>query len=51
FILSEIIFNPSLIFSPHVAFLGIIFANNAFLASSLTSAARISKLNISLSYE
>ncbi|KAH7317383.1 hypothetical protein BKA65DRAFT_411005, partial [Rhexocercosporidium sp. MPI-PUGE-AT-0058] len=34
----EVIFDPSLVFSPHVAFLGLIFADNAFLAPSLTSA-------------
>ena len=40
FILPEIIFNPSLILSPHVALLGLIFANNAFLAPSLILAVR-----------
>jgi hypothetical protein len=38
FVLPEIIFDPSLILSPHVALLGLIFADNAFLAPSLTSA-------------
>jgi hypothetical protein len=51
FVLSKIIFNLSLILSLHVALLGLIFANNVFLASSLTLAARISKLDILPSYE
>jgi hypothetical protein len=51
FILPEIIFNPSLILSPHVALLGLIFTNNAFLAPSLISAARISELDIPPGYE
>jgi Protein of unknown function (DUF3435) len=40
-----------LILSPHVALLGLIFADNAFLAPSLTSAARISELDIPAGYE
>jgi hypothetical protein len=51
FPLPEIIFDPSLILSPHVALLGLVFADNAFLAPSLTSAARISELDIPLGYE
>jgi hypothetical protein len=51
FLLPEIIFNPSLVLSPHVALLGLIFANNAFLAPSLTSAERISELDIPAGYE
>jgi hypothetical protein len=51
FILPEIIFDPSLILSPHIALLGLIFADNAFLAPSLTSAKRISELDIPPSYE
>jgi hypothetical protein len=51
FVLPEIIFDPSLILSPHVALLGLIFADNAFLAPSLTSAARISELDIPPGYE
>ncbi|KAK0105954.1 hypothetical protein ONS95_004465 [Cadophora gregata] len=51
FVLPEIIFDPSLILSPHVALLGLIFADNAFLAPSLTSAEKISKLDIPLSYK
>ncbi|TAQ84190.1 hypothetical protein B7494_g7492 [Chlorociboria aeruginascens] len=46
FPLPEIIFDPSLALSPHVALLSLIFANNAFLAPSLTSAERISELDI-----
>ncbi|KAH0563164.1 hypothetical protein GP486_002272 [Trichoglossum hirsutum] len=51
FVLPEIIFDPSLVLSPHVALLGLIFADNAFLAPSLTSAARISELDIPPGYE
>ncbi|KAE8441375.1 hypothetical protein EG329_005002 [Mollisiaceae sp. DMI_Dod_QoI] len=51
FVLPEIIFDPSLILSPHVDLLGLIFADNAFLAPSLTSAARISELDIPLGYK
>ncbi|KAH9204098.1 hypothetical protein DL95DRAFT_471796 [Leptodontidium sp. 2 PMI_412] len=51
FVLPEIIFDPSLILSPHVALLDLIFADNAFLAPSLTSAERISELDISPGYE
>jgi len=51
FVLPEIIFDPSLILSPHVALLGLIFADNAFLAPSLTSAERISELDIPPGYE
>ncbi len=51
FILPEIIFNPSLILSLYIALLGLIFANNTFLAPSLTSAARISELDIPPSYK
>jgi hypothetical protein len=51
FILPEIIFNPSLILSPYVALLGLIFADNAFLAPSLILAERISELDIPPSYE
>jgi hypothetical protein len=51
FPLPEVIFDPSLILSPYVALLGLVFADNAFLAPSLTSAARISELDIPPSYE
>jgi hypothetical protein len=51
FPLPEIIFDPSLVLGPHVALLGLIFADNAFLAPSLTSAERISELYIPLGYE
>jgi hypothetical protein len=50
FLLPEIIFNLSLVLSPYVALLGLIFADNTFLALSLILAERISELNISLSY-
>ncbi|KAF4628464.1 hypothetical protein G7Y89_g9685 [Cudoniella acicularis] len=46
-----IIFNPSLVLSPHVALLGLIFADRAFLAPSLTSAKRISELVIPPGYK
>ncbi|TVY25215.1 hypothetical protein LHYA1_G006083 [Lachnellula hyalina] len=51
FILPKIIFNPSLILSPHVALLGLIFTNDAFLAPSLISAERISELAIPPGYK
>jgi uncharacterized protein (UPF0212 family) len=51
FILPKIIFNPSLILSPHIALLGLIFTNNTFLALSLILAIRISKLDILPSYK
>ena len=50
FPLPEVIFDPSLILSLHVALLGLVFADNAFLAPSLTSAA-ISGLDIPPGYE
>ena len=49
--LLKIIFNPSLVLSPHVALLSFIFADNAFLAPSLTLAKRISELDIPVSYK
>ena len=51
FVLPEIIFNPFLIFSPHVAFLDLIFTDDTFLIPSLTSAERISELDIPPDYE
>jgi hypothetical protein len=51
FILPEIIFNPSLILSLHVALLGLIFTNNTFLALSLILAVRISELDIPPGYK
>lgn len=51
FPLPEIIFDPSLVLSPHVALLGLIFADNASLALRLTSAKRISKLDIQPGYK
>ena len=51
FPLPEIIYDPSLIFSLHVALLGLILADDAFLALNLTSAEKISELNIRPGYE
>ena len=51
FILPEIIFDLSLVLSPYITLLGLIFVNNTFLALSLTLITRISELNISLGYE
>jgi hypothetical protein len=42
----EIIYDPSLVFSPHVTLLGLMFADNAFLAPNLTSPEQLSKLEI-----
>jgi hypothetical protein len=46
FLLPKIIFDLSLVLSPHVALLGLIFTNNTFLALSLILAKRISDLDI-----
>lgn len=46
FVLPEIIFDPSLILSPHVFFLGLVFADEAFAAPNLRSAAQLSELDI-----
>ena len=51
FPLLEIIYDPSLILSPHVALLGLILADDAFLAPNLTSAEKISELDIRPGYE
>ena len=51
FPLPEIIYDPSLILSLHVALLGLILADNAFLAPNLTSAKKISELDIQPSYK
>jgi hypothetical protein len=51
FVFLEIIFDPFLILNPHVALLGLIFANNMFLAPSLISVERISELDILPSYK
>lgn len=48
FVLPEIIFDPSLILSPHVFLLGLIFADKAFAATNLTSSTMLSKLDIPL---
>ncbi|KAH8746819.1 hypothetical protein F5882DRAFT_312194, partial [Hyaloscypha sp. PMI_1271] len=37
FVLPEIIFDPSLILSPYIFLLGLIFANGAFIAPNLRS--------------
>lgn len=46
FVLPEIIFDPSLILSPHVFLQGIIFADEAWAAPNLKSAAQLSTLDI-----
>ncbi|KAK3081938.1 hypothetical protein LTS18_011177, partial [Coniosporium uncinatum] len=46
FPIPEIIFDPSLILSPHVFLLGLIFADGAFLAPNPTSPDQLSKLDI-----
>lgn len=51
FVLPEIIFDPSLILSPHVFLLGLIFADRAFAAPNLKSATQLSKLDIRPSYQ
>lgn len=42
----EVLFDPSLIVSPHVFLLGILFANQAFEVDDLTSADQLSGLDI-----
>lgn len=42
----EIIFDPSLVLSPHVFLLGLILADGAFAAPNLTSAEQLSRLDI-----
>lgn len=42
----EIIYDPSLIFSPHVVLLGLIFDDQAFAPPNLTSSERLSTLEI-----
>jgi hypothetical protein len=51
FPLPEIIFDPSLVLSPHVALLGLILADEAFLAPNLKSAEKIGGLDIRPGYE
>ena len=46
FLIPEIIYDPSLILSPHVFLLGLIFADRAFAASKLTSPEQLSRLDI-----
>lgn len=46
FPLPETLFNPSLLLSPHVFLLGIIFRYRAFRASSLTSPEQLANLDI-----
>ncbi|KAF1364477.1 hypothetical protein EJ07DRAFT_27239, partial [Lizonia empirigonia] len=46
FPLPEIIFDESLIFSPHIFLLGLLFHNQAFAAYNLTSPEELSKLQI-----
>jgi hypothetical protein len=51
FPIPEIIFDPSLILSPHVFLLGLIFADKAFAAPNLTTAEQLSGLDIRPGYE
>jgi hypothetical protein len=51
FVLPEIIFDPSLILSPHVFLLGLIFADGAFAAPNLRSATQLSGLDIRPGYQ
>jgi len=51
FPLPEIIFNPSLVLSPHVTLLGLLFADEAFLAPNLISAKKIGGLDIRPGYK
>lgn len=46
FPIPEIVYNLSLIYSPHVLLLGLIFDDQAFAAPSLTSAKKLSRLDI-----
>jgi hypothetical protein len=51
FPIPENIFDPSLILSPHVFLLGLIFADEAFAAPNLTTAEQLSGLDIRPGYE
>ena len=51
FPLPEITYDPSLILSPYVVLLGLILADDVFLAPNLTSAKKISELDIRPGYE
>jgi Protein of unknown function (DUF3435) len=46
FLILKIIFDPSLILSPHVFLLGLIFADKAFAAPNLITAKQLSRLDI-----
>jgi hypothetical protein len=46
FPIPEIVYDPSLVFSPHVTLLGMKFDDQAFAAPSLTSPEKLSMLNI-----
>lgn len=46
FVLPEVIFDPSLILSPHVFLLGLIFADEAFAAPNLKFPGQLSTLDI-----
>jgi hypothetical protein len=46
FPIPEIIFDPSLVLSPHVTLLGLLLADKAFAAPNLTSAEQLSLLDI-----
>lgn len=51
FVLPEIIFDPSLILSPHAFLLGLIFTDGAFAAPNLKSATRLSEPDIRPGYQ
>ena len=51
FVLPEIIFDPSLILSPQVFLLGLIFADTAFAAPNLRCASQLSGLDIRPGYQ
>lgn len=46
FVLPEVIFDPSLLLSPHVFFTGLVFADRAFAAPNLKSPTQLSTLDI-----
>jgi uncharacterized protein DUF3435 len=50
FPIPEIVFDPSLIFSPHCLLLGLIFDDQAFAAPNLTSSTALSKVYIEPGY-
>ena len=50
FPIPEIIYDPSLVLSPHIILLGLILADGAFAAPNLTCAEQLSKLDIRPGY-